>query len=85
MFLFSGIIIPWGPILTFNQCLEMGIVNVADEVVRVSEGAAKEYAIEQTLDKMEREWEDNLMELTPHKKTGNVNNFSLKFYFLDIF
>lgn len=66
----TGLNIPWGPAITFKQCLEYGIAKVADNIVRISEYATKEFSIEQALDKMESEWDDCMLELTLYKQTG---------------
>ncbi|XP_019911214.2 dynein heavy chain 1, axonemal [Esox lucius] len=56
--------------LTFSRCLELGLQNHAGEISRVAEVAGKEYAIEQALDKMEREWSTVAFEVLPYKETG---------------
>lgn len=44
--------------LSLTQALELGVMECKDRIVKVSDVATKEFAIEQTLDKMEREWSD---------------------------
>lgn len=73
----TGIDLVWSNTLTFNECLSLGIEEFGEDITKISETAGKEYQIEQTLDKMEAEWENNLLELTPHKKTGLVLTFLL--------
>lgn len=43
-----------------------------DALIKISENAAKEYAIELLLSKMKREWAHNRLELAAYKTTGNV-------------
>lgn len=43
---------------------------MAEEVVKISESASKEYSIEQTLDRMEEDWDNNLLDLMVYKSTG---------------
>lgn len=62
----------WTPVVTFNDCLKLGIEDHINEIVKVAETASKEYSIEQILDKMIAEWANNLMELSAYKNTGNL-------------
>lgn len=56
--------------------MSLGIEEHGDNINKVAETATKEYTIEQTLDKMVEEWENNIMELTAYKTTGNcILNF----------
>lgn len=41
-----------------------------DVLIGIAEAAAKEYAIEQTLAKMKKEWETVELDLQPFKETG---------------
>lgn len=50
----------------------MGIQEFGECMVRIAESASKEYSIEETLTKMEAEWEHADMELTLYKNSGNV-------------
>ncbi|KAG9260637.1 dynein heavy chain 1, axonemal [Astyanax mexicanus] len=56
--------------LTFSRCLELGLEQHVDEIARVAEVAAKEYGIEQALDKMQHEWSSVEFEVLPYKNTG---------------
>ncbi|KAJ7998998.1 hypothetical protein DPEC_G00210820 [Dallia pectoralis] len=56
--------------LTFSRCLELGLQNHVEEISQVAEVAGKEFAIEQDLDKMEREWSTVAFEVLPYKETG---------------
>ena len=56
--------------LTFSKCLEMGLQNHTEAISKVAEVAGKEFSIEQALDKMEREWESVLLEISAYKETG---------------
>lgn len=58
------------PNLTFSNCLEMGIDEHSEYLSTVADNASKEYSIEIALDKMEAEWEEYKIELTPYKSTG---------------
>lgn len=60
------------PVMTFNKCLQQGLANFAETSVRISEEAAKEFVIEQALDKMEAEWDVINMDVSPYKATGTV-------------
>nr|CAD7450236.1 unnamed protein product [Timema bartmani] len=66
----TGIQISMTPNLTFRKCLEAGLGDYADVVVQVAESAGKEFALEQTLIKMQTEWESIVIELTAYKDTG---------------
>ncbi|KAK3782184.1 hypothetical protein RRG08_032935 [Elysia crispata] len=65
-----GVKLKPSPNLTFTKCLEMKLEDYIDAIVKVSEVAAKEYAIELALNKMESEWETVEFELSPYKNTG---------------
>jgi len=56
--------------LTFQKCLDMKLDTYTEQINKVSEVAAKEYAIEQALDKMEAQWEPVLFEVLEYKDTG---------------
>ncbi|XP_026131005.1 dynein heavy chain 1, axonemal isoform X1 [Carassius auratus] len=56
--------------LTFSLCLELGLQNHAEEITQVAQEAGKEYAIEQALIKMEKEWSTVMFEVMPYKETG---------------
>lgn len=58
------------PTLTFNDCVALGIKDIGTEVTKASESAAKEFTIEDTLSKMQKEWDTTEMELTQYKNTG---------------
>ncbi|XP_044735428.1 dynein axonemal heavy chain 1-like [Chrysoperla carnea] len=63
--------IPWGTdTLTFAQCIRGGAFKHADVIVSMSDAAAKEYAIEDSLRKMAEAWESVNLELLPYKDTG---------------
>ncbi|XP_045153350.1 dynein axonemal heavy chain 1 [Echinops telfairi] len=55
--------------LTFARCLEMNLQEHIDSISKVAEVAGKEYAIEQALDKMEKEWSSILFNVLPYKET----------------
>ncbi|XP_053339456.1 dynein axonemal heavy chain 1 [Clarias gariepinus] len=56
--------------LTLSECLELGLPQHIDEIALVAEVAGKEYAIEQALDKMQKEWSSITFEILPYKETG---------------
>ncbi|XP_054992649.1 dynein axonemal heavy chain 1 [Sorex araneus] len=55
--------------LTFSRCLEMNLQDHIESISKVAEVASKEYAIEQALDKMEKEWSTILFNVLPYKET----------------
>uniref|UniRef100_A0A8I6GJB4 Dynein, axonemal, heavy chain 1 n=1 Tax=Rattus norvegicus TaxID=10116 RepID=A0A8I6GJB4_RAT len=55
--------------LTFARCLEMNLQDYIESISKVAEVAGKEYAIEQALDKMEKEWASILFNVLPYKET----------------
>uniref|UniRef100_A0A8C9DGR4 Dynein axonemal heavy chain 1 n=1 Tax=Prolemur simus TaxID=1328070 RepID=A0A8C9DGR4_PROSS len=55
--------------LTFARCLEMNLQDYIGSISKVAEVAGKEYAIEQALDKMEKEWSAILFNVLPYKET----------------
>ncbi|XP_023368810.1 dynein heavy chain 1, axonemal [Otolemur garnettii] len=55
--------------LTFARCLEMNLQDHIESISKVAEVAGKEYAIEQALDKMEKEWSTILFNVLPYKET----------------
>lgn len=66
----TGMDIVMTPILTFQDCLNMGIAEHIDKLVDIGDEASKEYNVEHTLEKMMEEWQNCKMELTPYKDTG---------------
>lgn len=58
------------PVLTFQNCVELGVLDHTEDLQQIADNASKEYSIELALDKMESEWENVRMELTPYKNTG---------------
>ncbi|XP_008570797.1 PREDICTED: dynein heavy chain 1, axonemal [Galeopterus variegatus] len=55
--------------LTFARCLEMNLQDHIESISKVAEVAGKEYAIEQALDKMEKEWSSILFNVLPYRET----------------
>ncbi|KAK4887372.1 hypothetical protein RN001_003643 [Aquatica leii] len=66
----TGIAVSWTPTITFNDFISLGITNYPEAVAKIGDTAGKEFAIEQVLDKMLKEWEHNVMELSLYKQTG---------------
>lgn len=58
---------------TFQMCLKQGIAAHGELIAEIGELASKEYVIEQSLDKMQSEWANKVLEITPYKNTGNVS------------
>ncbi|XP_030276430.1 dynein heavy chain 1, axonemal [Sparus aurata] len=54
----------------FSHSLELGLQDHVADVVHVSEMAWKEYAIEQALEKIEKEWSAVVFDVLPYKETG---------------
>ena len=74
-----NIVIKPKPSLTFAKCLEMGLQKHINEITKIAEIASKEFSIEQALDKMEQEWEPQLLEIKPYKETGTTLVRLIKF------
>lgn len=66
----TGVKIQMTPVMTFSRCLTLGLAAHAEAAVRVSEEAAKEFVIEQALDKMEAEWDQVFMDVSAYRNTG---------------
>lgn len=64
----------WSPTITFNECLELGIQQYGENIVQIAESASKEFSIEETLTKMESEWNEAVLELTLYKNSGKYIN-----------
>ena len=56
--------------LTFQKCLDMNLQDYTEQINKISDVAAKEYSIEQALDKMESQWEPIEFEVMEYKDTG---------------
>ncbi|XP_041081390.1 dynein heavy chain 1, axonemal [Polyodon spathula] len=55
---------------TFSRCLELKLQDHIEAIAKVAEVAGKEYAIEQALDKMLKDWSTVTFEVLPYKETG---------------
>ena len=55
---------------TTEEVLAMNIKDSLELIQKIGESAAKEFQIEQALDKMEREWEGRNLEIHPYRETG---------------
>ncbi|XP_035980517.1 dynein heavy chain 1, axonemal isoform X4 [Fundulus heteroclitus] len=53
--------------MNLTRYIELGLLNHLDEIARVAETAAKEYSIEQALEKMEEEWATVVFDVLPYK------------------
>ncbi|KXZ54227.1 hypothetical protein GPECTOR_5g319 [Gonium pectorale] len=54
---------------TMSTAAQMGLLSHLPVITKVSEVAGKEYAIEQALDKMQREWETAEMQVLDYRET----------------
>ncbi|GBP84500.1 Dynein heavy chain 1, axonemal [Eumeta japonica] len=66
----SGIVVTISEKQTFQMCLKQGVAAHGELIMEIAELATKEYAIEQSLDKMTNDWQTKVMELSPYKTTG---------------
>jgi dynein heavy chain len=55
---------------TTAQVLALNLKDRIEQVQKIGESAAKEYQIEQALDKMSREWEGMYLQIHPYRETG---------------
>eukprot|EP00899_Mesostigma_viride_P012150 jgi/Mesvir1/20936/Mv08007-RA.1 len=58
------------PSFTLTKAIQIGLPGHLDVITKVSEVAAKEFAIEQTLDKMQGEWKSLELTVLPYRETG---------------
>jgi len=56
--------------LTTEQILNLGLDQNLDLISKISESAAKEYQIEQALDKMYHDWDPVTLQIVGYKDTG---------------
>lgn len=56
------------------MCLDIGIAEHTEALLKIADMAGKEYSIETILDKMEADWEGVNLELQPYKETGKAFN-----------
>ena len=57
-------------ILFFIQIIAMSLKDNLELIQKISESAGKEHQIEQALEKMEREWDNQLLVIIPYRETG---------------
>jgi dynein heavy chain len=55
---------------TTEEIIGLNLKNSLDVIQKIGESAAKEYQIEMALDKMEKEWESQTIQIHPYKETG---------------
>jgi dynein heavy chain len=55
---------------TTSQIIALNLKDSLDLIQKIGESAAKEYQIENALDKMEREWENMILQIHPYRETG---------------
>jgi dynein heavy chain len=60
------------PIERFSaaEVLALNLKDSLDIIQKIGESAAKEFQIEQALDKMEKEWDSKLLQIHPYRETG---------------
>ncbi|XP_031787006.1 dynein heavy chain 1, axonemal isoform X2 [Nasonia vitripennis] len=66
----TGIKLTTSQELSFQQLVQLGVMNFQEKIKEKAESAAKEHAIEEALHKMTTEWESLRMEVIPYKDTG---------------
>lgn len=66
----TGIVVDYSEILTFSECIHLGVDAFEKELQEMSDGANKEYAIELTLTKMQKEWDYLNFDVQDYKETG---------------
>lgn len=66
----TGIQMELTPTLTFKSLLFLGIMKYEDIVKTVADAAAKEYLIENALNKMISEWQTIMIDILPYKNIG---------------
>lgn len=57
---------------TTEQIISLNLKDSLELIQKIGESAAKEYQIEQALDKMEREWDEMMLNLHPYRETGTA-------------
>jgi dynein heavy chain len=55
---------------TTEEIIALNLKDSLELIQKIGESAAKEYQIEQALDKMEKEWESMNLQIHPYKETG---------------
>jgi len=68
-----GIKVVLTPILSFKNLLVFNIMKHKETVKTIANTAAKEFLIENTLDKMTTDWKTITMDVFPYKDTGAQN------------
>lgn len=66
----SGITVTMNEKQTFQMCMKQGVAAHGQLIADIGELASKEYVIEQSLDKMQAEWANKVLEMSPYKTTG---------------
>ncbi|XP_028156949.1 dynein heavy chain 1, axonemal-like, partial [Ostrinia furnacalis] len=66
----AGITVTMNEKQTFTMCLKQGMAAHGELIAEIGELASKEYVIEQSLDKMQGDWANKVMEIAPYKNTG---------------
>lgn len=55
---------------TFQMCIKQGVAAHGELIAEIGELASKEYVIEQSLDKMQADWANKVLEVSAYKNTG---------------
>lgn len=71
----TGIQMALTPTLTFKNLVVLGVINFEETIKAVTDAAAKEYSIEDVLNKMIAEWKIITMDVIPYKTTGMQNHW----------
>ncbi|KAH9632512.1 hypothetical protein HF086_015397 [Spodoptera exigua] len=66
----AGITVTMNDKQTFQMCIKQGVADHGELIAEIGELASKEYVIEQSLDKMQADWANKTLEVTPYKNTG---------------
>ena len=67
----TGIVVEYSEVLTFSECLNLGVDAFEKELQEMSDAANKEYAIELALTKMQKEWDYLDFDVQDFKDTGS--------------
>ncbi|KAJ8728552.1 hypothetical protein PYW07_006248 [Mythimna separata] len=66
----AGITVTMNEKQTFQMCIKQGLAKHGELIADIGELATKEYVIEQSLDKMQSEWANKVLEMSPYKQSG---------------
>ncbi|XP_050552040.1 dynein axonemal heavy chain 1 isoform X3 [Spodoptera frugiperda] len=66
----AGITVTMNEKQTFQMCIKQGVAAHGELIAEIGELASKEYVIEQSLDKMQADWANKVLEVSAYKNTG---------------